>query len=137
MANASRARKPAWRQVLAAVLLIAAIGLIGWSFVLPSASSRRAAWSQEQALEYQAASIKLHSLSHEFAHEARKGNEEALRPALDKADAEFEALRAELESAMGRPRRVVWLLRFGGVLLAAGGAAILFLLPPPDHDQES
>ena len=137
MANPSAARPPVWRQVLAAFLLIAAIGLIAWSFILPGASNQRAAWSQEQARDYQAAAIKLHGLSHEFAHESREGNEEALRPELDKAQAEYDALRIQLESAMARPQRIAWILRFGGVLLAVGGAAILLLLPAPGHDQES
>jgi hypothetical protein len=56
-----KARLIHWPQALSIVLLVIGAGLITWSFVKPSLSSARAAWSQEQADAYQQTSIKLNS----------------------------------------------------------------------------
>jgi hypothetical protein len=127
-----------WPQSLAAVLIVIGLATIAASFVLPAASSRRAAWSDEQAKQYQAASIKLHSLSHEAVHaeESHDDESEAIQGELKKAQAEFDALRGDLESAMGRPKRLAWLLRVGGVLLVLGASAAIYRLPAPEPDED-
>src|SRR5687767_6464921 len=117
MLLAPPASKFGWSRSLAAVLIVIGLAMIVASFVLPVASSRRAAWSDEQARQYQAASIKLHSLAHEAVHAAESNGDAAVQGELKKAQAEYDVIRGELESAMGRPKRLAWLLRIGGVLL--------------------
>ncbi len=136
MPLAPPANKFGWPQSLAAVLIVIGPAMIAASFVLPVAPSRRAGWSDEQARQYQAASIKLHSLSHEAAHAAESNGDAAVQGELKKAQTEYDVLRGELESAMGWPKRLAWLLRFGGVLLVLGGGAVLYYLPPPSRDED-
>jgi hypothetical protein len=120
----------AWQPLSAVLLVIAGLALIASSFIWPIVSTSVSGWTQEQALQYQAASARLHSLSHEFAHAAQQGNDQTLQTELDKTQAEYEVLRSQLESAMDRPRRVAWLLRLGGLLLAGVGVANLYFRTP-------
>jgi type II secretory pathway pseudopilin PulG len=131
--------EPSWRDaldsrsVLAAMLLLAGIAAVVSSFIVGrSQSAARAAWTQQQAHDYQASAIKLHGLSHEFAHAAERGEQAAVQSELDKAQSEYNALRTKLESAMGRPTRIAWLLRIGGVVLIAASVGILFVVPPAE-----
>lgn len=120
----------AWRSVTAVVLLVAGLGFIAWSFIVANVSTGHAAWSQEQAREYQAASSKLHSLSHEFALAAQSGNEPTVRDELRRAKSEYDELRGQLEIAMARPGRIAFWLRFAGLLLIAVGAVGLYWVRP-------
>ncbi len=131
MPVAQPAIKPALRPILSIVLLIVGIALIAWSFIWASIATGSSTWSQEQARKYQAAATKLHSLSHQYAQEAARGNEAAVRDDLDKARAEYQSLRGELESAIGRPRYIAWMLRLAGLLLLIGGVVSLLMLPAP------
>jgi hypothetical protein len=120
------------------MLLLSGIAFVGSSFVAArSLSTASAAWSQQQAKDYQAAAIKLHGLSHDFVHEAERGNQKALQPELDKAQAEYDVLRTQLESAMGRPTRIAWLLRIGGVALIAASVGTLYVMPPSGSRYET
>jgi hypothetical protein len=121
-----KARLIHWPQALSIVLLVIGAGLITWSFVKPSLSSARAAWSQEQADAYQQTSIKLHGLAHEAIHAAGSPREREAVAELDKARADFEVLKAQLESAISRPNRIAWILRIGGMLVMAAGAGVLY-----------
>ena len=121
MDSAEPAKKLGWQQVLAALLLAGGLALVAWSFIWSNISTRSAAWSQEQAREYQATSIKLHGLSHQFAHEAQRGNEASVRAELDAAQAEYDVLRGQLESAMAWPSRIALAVRIGGLLLIVTG----------------
>ena len=114
------------RHVLAAIMLAVGIGAAVLSFAWTSISSGRSKWSNEQARKYQTAAAKLHGLSHEYAHQAREGNERGIRDRLAKAQAEYESLHALLESAIARPKQVAWALRVVGILLMAAGALGLF-----------
>jgi hypothetical protein len=136
MASPEPAKRHAWQPVVAALLVVAGCGLIAWSFVWPSLSTSAAGWSREEAREYQAASAKVHSLSHQHAHAAERGNEAAVRAELDKAQVKYEVLRGQLENAMGRPRRIAILLRIAGFALVGVGAAILYFAPPATRRDE-
>jgi len=104
--------------------------------VLPSKASRRGAWSDDQAKQYQASAIKLHGLSHEVAH-AKSDQEAAVRKELKAAQAEYDVLRGDLESALGRPQRLAWVLRFGGLLFVMVGGGLLFMLPESNRDEST
>jgi hypothetical protein len=119
----------AWPAALAALLLALGIGAIGLSFTRHVDTSGRIAWSQDEARQYQAAAKKLHGLSHEFVHASQRADGPEVRAELHKAQAEYDALRTQLESAMARPWYIALLLRVGGVLLMLGAAFCLFLQP--------
>jgi hypothetical protein len=121
-----------WPQAISILLLAIGAGLIIWSFVKPSLSSARAAWSQEQADAYQQTSIKLHGLAHEAIHAAGSAKEQEVKAELEKAQAEYDVLRTQLESAISRPNRVAWILRIGGILFMAAGAGVLHRAPHRD-----
>ena len=112
------------RMVAAISLLTAGIGLLAVSFVWTWWATGRASWSDQQALDFQAASSRLHSLSHEFAHEAGQGNTNGLRSQLAEAQMRFGEMRARLESAQNRPKRVAMMIRIAGLLMAVVGGAI-------------
>jgi hypothetical protein len=118
-----------WPVALAGLLLIAGIASIVLSFSRYVAASGQVAWSQDEALQYQAAAVKLHGLSHQFVHESRQGNQQSVRAELDKAQTEYDALRTQLESAMNRSKYIARMLRVSGVLLMTGAALCLYLQP--------
>jgi hypothetical protein len=120
------------RKALAAVLIAAGFVLIATSFILPSKGSQRAAWSTDQAKQYQAASSKLHSLSHEIAT-AKPDRQAAIRDDLHEARAEYASLRNDLDAALSRPRRSAWTLRIIGLISVAIGGVLLFRLPESDE----
>jgi hypothetical protein len=122
--------RPAWqsarRDWLAAILLIGGLALLAMSYVWPGRATRRANWSLEQARAYQAASEKLHSLSHESVHAIGTNDEKEVGEKLAQAKAEYDVLRCQLDSAIDRPKQVRLMLRVCGFALAAAGAAILY-----------
>jgi hypothetical protein len=121
-------------KALAALLIVAGVGVISISFVWPTRATQRRAWSLEQAKQYQAASSKLHGLLHEKAN-AQPGRDVTVRKQLDSAKAEYDALRRDLDSAMSRPQRWAWMLRLGGMLAVFLGGVLLFTLPK-DREHE-
>jgi hypothetical protein len=122
-----------WPHALSVLLLLIGAGLVIWSFVKPSLASARAAWSQEQADAYQESASKLHGLAHEAIHAAGSEKERGIKADLEKAQAEYNILRSQLETAMARPNRVAWILRIAGILVMAAGAGVLYL---PLHEQK-
>jgi hypothetical protein len=129
MANSTPpASSRGWQKALAAGLIVAGITLIALSFFWPGKSSRRGAWSDAQAEQYQAASLKLHGLSHDIAHAPPQRKQE-VDEELKKARAEYDAIRAELDAALSRPQRLGWMLRFAGLACLLAGSGYLFLLP--------
>lgn len=115
-----------WRQVCSLATLVLGVAIIALSLIWTRVSTGRYAWSDKQALEYQAASSKLHSLSHEFAHQETSAESDALRPDLEAAQAHFSEVRAQLEAARQQPARIALILRLAGILIAvAGGTAYL------------
>jgi hypothetical protein len=120
--------KLAWRKALAAILIVAGIGVIATSFVWPGKSSQRGAWSTEQAKQYQAAAGRLHSLSHQMAN-AKPGRDVTVRKDFEVAKVEYDALRGDLDAALSRPRRWAWTMRVCGMLAVFVGGVLLFTLP--------
>jgi hypothetical protein len=135
MSHAKLANRLGRSQLLAAVLILVGLAMIAASFLLPVESSRRGAWSDEQARRYQAVSIRLHSLSHQVTH-AAEDKHSNLEKQRQEAKAEFDTLRSELESAVARPKRMSWLLRLVGVLLILGGVAANHFWPPPEKGDD-
>jgi hypothetical protein len=113
-------------QSLALTLVICGLASFAISFIWPNQATSRANWSTEDAKAYQSASVKLHALSHESVHAAGTKNEKAIREKLDQAEAEYNALRGELDSAIERPKQIRIALRVAGLLSVAGGAAIFY-----------
>ena len=126
MADNEPDRQPARQSSLAALLLAGGILLIALSFFWPGQSASRAAWSNEQAKAYGAASEKLHSLSQETAAAAGSNNEKANRAKLEKAETEYKALRSQLDSAIDRPKHITLALRIIGSLLAIAGLTLIY-----------
>jgi NO-binding membrane sensor protein with MHYT domain len=113
-----------WRAAFSVICLIAGIGLIVAPVFLPKRVLNKGSWSQAQAEKYQAASIKLHGLSMASVHPSPDANPEALHKELKQAEQEYAAIRAQLDSALARPSKIIWILRGLGVaLLVAGGFA--------------
>jgi hypothetical protein len=125
-----------WPQALSILLLLVGAGLVVWSFVQSSLPRARAAWTQEQADQYQATAVKLHGLSHEAIHASGSPKEIEVKAELEKAQAEYDVLRTQLESAIARPKRIAWIVRIAGILIMAAGAGVLFL-PLHEVDHES
>jgi hypothetical protein len=123
-----------WQKTLAALLVVAGVAMIALSFAWPGKSSRRGAWSDAQAEQYQAASLKLHGLSHDIAH-AEPDRKQAVDAELKKAKAEYDALRDKLDAARSRPQRLGWILRFAGLACLLLGSGALFLLPEAGDGQ--
>jgi hypothetical protein len=116
----------AWRPLLAAGLLLAGTALLAFSFVWTTISRGQGNWSQEQALRYQAASARLHSLSHKYARPAEEGTSAAAQEELKNAQIEYERLRTDLDAAIAHPSRIAFWFRIVGAALAAAGAYDLY-----------
>lgn len=126
MTNHEPATMPAWRPIVAAVMLAIGIGLVALSFAWSTIFNGNGGWSNEQAREYQAASQQLHSLSHEYSQRARQGNDSALHEELEKAKLEYDSLRSDLDAAIARPRRVEIALRTIGMALIGASGVLLY-----------
>jgi hypothetical protein len=120
-----------WPHVVSALLLLVGLALVVRSFFVDNVTGARPAWSEQQAGNYQEAAIKLHGLSHEAVHASGTANEPRIKAELENAQAEYDKLLDQLESARARPKRIAWLMRIGGALLLAAGCAVLFL--PAGH----
>lgn len=118
--------KPPAVQVLPLTLVGCGIALIALSFVWPSQAASREHWSTEDAKAFQAASVKLHSLSHEATHTNGKEPDKATVDELHKAEAEFHVLRDELNSAIDRPKNIRTGLRIAGAFFMIAGGALIY-----------
>jgi hypothetical protein len=127
MAVSEPTQKPARQSPLAAILLGGGILVLVVSFFWPGQTISRAAWSDEQAKAYQTASVKLHSLSHETTAAAANATaDKALREKLDKAQAEYKAIRSQLDSAIDRPKYVTFAMRIAACLMAIVGLTLIY-----------
>ena len=126
MADSEQEKQPARPSSTAAILLGGGIFLFLISLFWPGQSASRAAWSNEQAIAYEAASIKLHGLSQETVAAAGSNKEKALREKVMKAEAEYKILRAELDSAIDRPKHITLVLRIFGTLMAIAGLTLIY-----------
>jgi hypothetical protein len=110
-----------WRAAFPLVLLVGGVVLLLASFFLPSRMLGHGGWSTEDAKRYQAASVKLHTLSHTAVH-AKPADQPQMRKDLAEAQSDYESIRKELDSAISGPRRTALTLRIlGGLLLVSGG----------------
>jgi hypothetical protein len=126
MITTEPAKVPAWRPLFAAGTLLVGIGLLAFSFVWSTISRGQGNWSEEQALRYQAASARLHSLSHKYARPPEEGSAATAREELKNAQIEFQRLRSDLDAAIARPGRIaLWLRVVGAVLAAVGGYGLI------------
>ena len=67
MANNEPQHSSDWRTALAIALIAVGLLLVVASVIMPASAAGGTNWSPEQAKQYQAASVKLHSLSHTAA----------------------------------------------------------------------
>lgn len=130
MASSEQETQRAPQPIGAASLLIGGILLVLASFFWPGQSSSRAAWSNEQAKAYDAASVKLHSLSQETVAAAGSNDEKALRAKVARAEAEYKVLRSQLDSAIDRPKHITLTLRIVGTLMAIAGLVLIYKHAP-------
>lgn len=108
-----------------ALLFTVGIVLILLSFILPAKALSRSGWTQDQAKRYQAASLKLHSLSQASLHPTADADPAAQHKELARADAEYKMIRAQLDAATNRPQNIAFIMRLiGGGLIAIGGTAV-------------
>jgi hypothetical protein len=126
MADNEQPKQPAPQSSLAAVFLAGGILLLAVSFFWPGQSVSRAAWSPDQAKAYQAASVKLHSLSQETVTTPGSNNNKANREKLAQAEAEYKAIRSQLDSAIDRPKYITYALRILGSLFAITGLTLIY-----------
>jgi hypothetical protein len=111
--------------LLPGALMVAGILLLLVSAFWPGKAVSRAAWSPEQANAYQAASVKLHSLSQQSVASAGSNDEQALREKLANAEAEYKTIRTQLDAAIDRPKHLTLILRICGSLLAIVGLLMI------------
>jgi hypothetical protein len=114
------------RAIVAVVLLVVGIGIVALSFVWPRVANSRANWSTDQARQFQAAAARLHSLSHQHAHQSRQSDPQKMNSELELAKTEYQLLEGQLEAARARPKNVAFGLRVAGVASMAAGALGLY-----------
>ena len=131
MTDGSSPAKLNWRSALAAVALVAGIGLILLSVFCPGGSASHANWSPEQAKQYQQASLKLHSLSH-APNTSTEAEQQAYHRELKQAEADYQAIRAKLDSAMEGSSTFLRSLRWGGAIFSAIGGFGLYRFQAPE-----
>jgi hypothetical protein len=108
------------------LLLIAGFSLIGVSLIWPTNSTNGSGWTPAQAKQYQAASEKLHSLSHAALHPTAETDLRAKRQELEQAQEDYSVIRSQLDSAIAWPRTIAIAMRIGGILLGTIGAYLLY-----------
>jgi hypothetical protein len=113
-------------------IIIVALILFSVSFIWPLLDTGNMSFSEEDAREYQQASVGLHTRIHEYGHSAHANH----RPSpeaddtddgeseLNAARATFDIVRAKRDAALSRGSRIGWIIRCLAILLAAGGVAL-------------
>lgn len=125
--NGSPKKPPPKSPLTAAIFLVCGLALLLVSFAWSGKSASRAAWSEEQAKAYQSASIKLHDLSQVTAAGAGSNNDKTNREKLAKAEADYKAIRSQLDSAIDRPTYITYAMRIAGSLMAIAGLTLINL----------
>lgn len=110
------------RDAFPLLLLSAGLLLIGMSFVWLAMKPSHRAWPDDKAEAYQAASAELHRLSIQTGATAPENQTRAARDQLADAQANYAALRTELDDVRSRPARIGIILRYTGILLAVVGS---------------
>src|SRR5690348_14327597 len=80
-----------WRAAIPLVLLVGGVVLLLASFFLPSSMLGHGGWSTEDAKRYQAASVRLHTLSHTAVH-AKPADQPQMRKDLADAQSDYESV---------------------------------------------
>jgi hypothetical protein len=106
------------------MLICVGVLMIGVSLFTPDLSLGRLTWSDQQALQYQAAAANLHHLSHEVAEASPGEQAEAVQRELKQAQAEYQRLRSQLDVARGLSGQITMIVRLLGVALAIVGTAV-------------
>lgn len=115
------------KQTCLALVAIGIASLVA-SFIWPHLDDGRGAWTEEKAKAYSEVSSRSHALATKLG--TRGATEEDMRLA-EQADAEFRAMKAELDYARTRGDRVgFWLKIIGGVLAGVGGVGFLAARDP-------
>jgi hypothetical protein len=126
MADNEPEHRSDWRTALAIALIALGLLIVVASVIMPASAAGGTNWSLEQAKQYQAASVKLHSLSHTSAS-ANPEKQRELKSQLQEAEKDYASRRVDLDSAISRPTRVRWILRMAGVAVAAAGGVCAYL----------
>ena len=121
----SPAEQPQMRHLAAIAMVAVGVALVALSVLWPRVSKPEAAWSAEQARQYQSTASRLHSLSHQSANQPPDASDPKLRAELDATRAEYERLRADLDTARERPGNFARWLRYAGLGLLAAGVILL------------
>ena len=117
------------------ILLVIGGTLFGLSFASFVRGDGRSVWTDEKAVQYQQAAAKFHHLAHEAGHLGSSGDSAHSPDDLLQAQAAFERLRTELDSA--RSATIPWplLLRVvGGTIAVAGVIAYVAMRPKSTAD---
>lgn len=110
-----------WRDSFSLVALIGGLILTMLSFAWPAVSTGRSEWSDQQAVEYQAASSELHRLSLQIGSTPPEDQSRAKQKELADAQSKYAALRAELDAARRYPTRIAAVLWYTGIFLLICG----------------
>lgn len=109
------------------LLFSGGIALLLLSLMLPAKALSRSSWTPAKAKQYQAASLKLHSLSHASLHPTPDSDPKSQQKALEQADTEYKSIRAELDAATNRPKNIAFAMRLIGISLClVGGVSLYF-----------
>jgi hypothetical protein len=109
-----------WRGTLCFASIVLGLLLVMLSVFLPDKALTATSWSPEQAKQYQAAALKMHTLSHTAIH-STPDKQQQVRRQLQDAEKEYAIHRAELDAALARPHRTTTTLRVAGIALTAAG----------------
>lgn len=121
-----------WRTPLSAFALIVGIALIALSMFWPStATAGRSNWSPQQAKQYQQASARRHELSNKPRQDLTAAERLAYDREAEQAKAEYDAIRADLDSAIGSSAKITTILRLAGAVLIITGCIVLYLRRTP------
>jgi hypothetical protein len=101
--------------------LLAGVGLLLLSLVVPFIFGERRQWTDSQAVRFQEASHNYHAAIHAAAHGPEPTQSELT--ALDQARSEYERHAAMLVTAQTRGHNLARTLRWLGILLCALGCA--------------
>jgi hypothetical protein len=104
--------------------LLTGILLVVLSFAWPMMSTSRSGWTDEKAVEYQAASADMHRLSMRAGSTAPENQTRTTQNDLADAKAKYATLRSELDSARSQPAWPARGLLVAGVLLIVGSMSI-------------
>jgi hypothetical protein len=105
-------------------LISVALVLFAVSFVWPMVDRGSLSYSDEDARQYQQASIELHSRICTHGHSGHEDGQHAHASDLDKAREAFNKVKAHRDAALNRGRRIGWIIRAMAILCSAAGIIV-------------